>query len=189
MSKEADFPASTQPEDTLLNRHLLVSFLIVWLSPYRGKSLQGEEGTQLSLSFVCYLHTTKLSQDQIHFPINLHSPLLILFYKKTPPPGCLPRLVITPGPCKLEEVLDLTRFMVITMQVLSLTSTFLSLFLWVLVCKGLDSSFSSGTCWPQNLPLIMCTLQGCHSGGVGEGYTNSTVSSQSIVVQWLLLYW
>lgn len=49
--------------------------------------------------------------------------------RKSLPPGCLPRLVITLGLCKLQGVLDLTGLTVMTVQLLSLPSASLSLVL------------------------------------------------------------
>lgn len=52
------------------------------------------------VSFVCYLSTTEFRQDKSVSPQTYILRCLRYFSRKSLPPGCLPRLVITLGLCK-----------------------------------------------------------------------------------------
>lgn len=103
LDEEAAFPASA-PAERRPDGQIPSSGPLSLVFLLTGRKRLWGEGTELSLAFICHRSTSKLSQDQINFPINLHFPLPV------PPPECLPggRSAILVGPCVLSEVLDLT---------------------------------------------------------------------------------
>lgn len=126
MNKEADSPASAQQKDTPMGRHPLAS---LWFHLLLAEEKVWAKKKH-SFCFLCLLPKHhRIQPRQSVSPQTYILRCLRSFSRKSLPPGCLPRLVITLGLCKLEGVLDLTALTVKTTQLLSLPSAFLSLVL------------------------------------------------------------